>query len=188
MSVQVQEFTVSHYNRFLVLIHWFMAVGLLVAVCVGLYMVSIPGITPIKLKLYNWHKWLGVSLFFLILVRIVVRSLSRVPAYPDDWSKRQAMWVKLGHFALYVCMVLVPIWGYLFSLAAGFPVVWLGLIELPTLIEKNAELKELFRILHESFSKVLIVLIVGHIVMALKHHFMNQERLLDRMKFVSKNV
>lgn len=170
------------YNDLMRSVHWLMAIGLVVALAAGLYMVSINGITPLKLKLYNWHKWLGVTLFMLLIVRAVVRFLSQIPAYPAHWSKQQIVLVKLGHSALYACMLLVPVFGYLFSLAAGFPVVWFGVVELPTLIEKNAELKETFRLLHEVFGKLLMVLIIGHVTMALKHHFVDKDKVLGRMR------
>lgn len=165
----------------MVAVHWLMVVGILTAFGMGLYMVDIPGITPFKLKLFNWHKWLGVTLFALVLLRIVVRMLSKTPKYPAHWGHKSVLFAKLGHMALYVLMLGVPTFGYLYSLASGFPVVLFGVIELPVLIDKNPELKELFKTLHELSGKGLVFLVVGHALMALKHHYMDKDGVLGRM-------
>lgn len=169
------------YGLPMVVVHWFMAVGILTAFGLGLYMVDIPGITPFKLKLFNWHKWLGVTLFALVLLRMVVRMLSKTPKYPAHWGHNTVLLAKLGHLALYVFMLGVPVFGYLYSLASGYPVVWFGVIELPVLIEKNAELKELFKTLHELSGKGLVFLVAGHVLMALKHHILDRDGILGRM-------
>ncbi|HEX4879633.1 MAG TPA: cytochrome b/b6 domain-containing protein, partial [Limnobacter sp.] len=104
------------YGLPMVLLHWLMAIGILTAFGVGLYMVDIPGITPFKLKLFNWHKWLGVTLFVLVALRLLVRFYSRTPRYPAHWGRRTILLAKLGHWALYALMFAVPTLGYLYSL------------------------------------------------------------------------
>ncbi len=162
-------------------VHWLMALGILTAFGVGLYMVDIPGITPLKLRLYNWHKWLGVALFTLVAARMLIKLLSKQPAYPRHWGRHTIRMAKAGHWALYLLMFAVPTFGYLFSLAAGFPVVWFGVIELPVIIEKNAEMKDLYKLLHELSAKLLVLLVVGHVAMVIKHQIKDRENILNRM-------
>lgn len=171
----------KRYNSLMIAIHWSMALGILTAFAAGLYMVSIPGITPDKLRLYNWHKWLGVTLLCLVVVRLLVRSVSKTPRYPQHWGRNTVLMAQLGHWFIYLLMFAVPVFGYLFSLASGYPVVWFGVIELPALIGKNAELKDVFKTLHEVSAKFLIVLVFGHVLMALKHHFKDKDLILGRM-------
>lgn len=165
----------------MVVIHWLMAAGILTAFGVGLYMVDIPGITPFKLKLFNWHKWLGVALFVLVLLRILVRFASRAPKYPAHWSSKTVLLAKLGHLALYLFMLGVPVFGYLYSLASGFPVVWFGVIELPVLIGRDPVLQNVFKTLHELSANGLVLLVAGHVLMALKHHILDKDGILGRM-------
>lgn len=169
------------YNGWMILMHWLMAIGITTAFGVGLYMVDIEGITPLKLKLYNWHKWLGVSLFTLLAVRLLIKLMSKAPPYPQHWGHTTVRMAKGGHWVLYLLMAAVPLLGYLFSLAAGYPVVWFGVIELPVLIGKNAELKELFRFWHELSANLLVIVVFGHVAMALKHQFKERENILSRM-------
>lgn len=91
------------------------------------------------------------------------------------------LFAKLGHMALYVFMLGVPTFGYLYSLASGYPVVWFGVIELPVLINKDPEFKELFKTLHELSGKGLVFLVAGHVLMALKHHVLDKDGILGRM-------
>ena len=78
-------------------------------------------------------------------------------------------------------MLAVPTFGYLYSLASGFPVVWFGVIDLPVLIDKDPELKALFKTLHELSGKGLVLLVAGHVLMALKHHILDKDGVLGRM-------
>lgn len=171
----------ARYTPLMMLIHAVMAIGLIGAFGVGLYMVDIPGITPFKLRLYNWHKWAGVTLWVLVLLRFFVKVMSKKPPYPMHWSVHTVRMAKLGHAALYVAMFAVPVFGYLYSLAAGFPVVWFGVLELPVLIEKDEVLKPIFKSLHDLSSKALMLLVLGHVAMALKHQFKDRENILGRM-------
>lgn len=173
--------TPKRYGAPAIAVHWLMAFGIFAAFGMGVYMVDIPGITPFKLKLFNWHKWLGVSLFALLALRLVVRLFTKTPAYPAHWSVRTVRLAKLGHAALYVLMLAVPLLGYFYSLAAGFPVVWFGVIELPVLIERDLALKDLLKTVHELSAKALVLLVVGHVLMALKHHLVDKDGVLGRM-------
>ncbi|WP_370261591.1 cytochrome b [Limnobacter sp.] len=169
------------YGWPMVIVHWAMALGILTAFGMGLYMVDIPGITPFKLKMFNWHKWLGVTLWALLLLRLLVRINSKVPRYPAHWGRRTILMAKLGHAALYVLMLAVPTLGYFYSLASGFPVVWFGVIELPVLIEKDPALKDTLKLAHELSAKGLVLLVAGHVLMALKHHVLDKDGVLGRM-------
>lgn len=172
----------SHkYSGLMMSLHWVMALGIFTAFGAGLYMVDIPGITPDKLRLYNWHKWLGVTLFVLVGLRLMVKMASKTPRYPQHWGHATIRAAQIGHWVIYLLMLAVPVMGYLFSLASGYPVMWFGVVKLPVLIEKNAELKELFKTLHEVSAKVLIVVVIGHVAMALKHHFKDGDSVLGRM-------
>ena len=56
------------YTRTAIGLHWLLALGLSCSFCLGLYMSDLP-LSPQKLQLYSWHKWAGVTLFLLVLVR-----------------------------------------------------------------------------------------------------------------------
>lgn len=89
-------------------------------------MTDIPGITPTKLKYFSWHKWSGVTVFVLSLLRVLWRATHAAPSMPDGMPRWQQGAAHLTHFLLYLLMLVIPASGYLYSSAAGVQVVYLG--------------------------------------------------------------
>ncbi len=161
-------------------LHWLVAILIIAAFIMGFYMTDLK-ISPTKLKLYAWHKWIGVTVLGLVAIRLLVRLTSSTPAYPEHgkaWEKQVA---KVTHVLLYVLMFGVPLSGYLYTYAAGFPVVYLGLVELPALITPNPELKDRFKEIHEVLTTGMLILVLLHFAAALKHHFIDKDDVLKRM-------
>jgi len=71
------------------------------------------------------------------------------------------------------------------SSAYGIPVVYLGIWRLPSLLATNLDLAAQLKTLHQGLNLTLAALIVGHVIVALKHHFIDRDGLLDRMRFSS---
>jgi cytochrome b561 len=167
------------YTTPAIFFHWAMALLIFAALAMGLYMVDLK-ISPDKLKLYSWHKWIGVTVFILAALRLWWRLLRTPPADPPmpQWQRMAA---KITHGFFYVAFFAVPITGWLYSSAKGFPTVYLGLWQLPDLIEKSEELAPLIKQFHLVGSYTLGVLIVVHILAALKHQFVDKDGLVARM-------
>jgi cytochrome b561 len=86
-----------------------------------------------------------------------------------------------GHIALYAFMLIIPISGWLMSSAKGVPTVWFGIVPLPDLISKDKALGHLLEEVHESLSWIMVTLIAGHVLAALKHHLFDRDDTLRRM-------
>ncbi len=163
------------------LLHWLTALLIVSGFALGVTMVDIPGLTPTKLKYFSWHKWIGITVLGLACVRLLWRLTHPAPAYPDAmpaWQKKAASGL---HHLLYVLIFAVPISGYFYSLAAGVPVVYLGVIPLPVLIESNQELKPILKTVHYILNMTLLAGVGLHVLAALKHHFIDRDGLLKRM-------
>lgn len=171
----------DRYSRTAIALHWLIAAALIANFALGLTMVDIPGITPAKLKYFNWHKWAGVTIFALVTLRLLWRLLHRPPALPATMSGWQRGLAGATHWALYGLMFAIPLSGYFYSLAAGFPVVYLGVVKLPVLIAPNPGLKETLLGLHYALNMALAALVVAHAAAALKHHFIDRDSVLTRM-------
>ena len=161
------------------LFHWGMLVLFIGIVPLGLYMADLP-LSKQKLKLYALHKSIGLTLLALAALRIVWRSTQRRPSLPamPAWQQRAATSM---HVALYALMFLVPLAGWLFNSAAGFPLQWFGQVNLPALVSANPGLKVLARELHEVGAWILVVFVTLHAAAALKHHFVDRDRTLALM-------
>ena len=170
----------QRYSRLNIFFHWLIAVLIVAAFALGSFMVDLK-ISPAKLQYYAWHKWLGVSIFGLVTLRLLTRLLSGAPAFPASMPKWEAKLAKLTHALLYLLMFAVPVSGYFYTSAAGFPVVYFGLLELPTLIGPDPALKPLLKELHESLTSVLLIVVGMHVAGALKHLFIDQDGVFQRM-------
>ncbi len=162
------------------LFHWGMALVIAGLIALGLVMTDMP-LSPQKLQYYAWHKWAGVSVFMLVWLRLVWRVLNPPPAYPDSMSSLLQRVAHLGHAALYGLMIVIPLSGWLMSSAKGVPTVWFGVLRLPDLLERNKELGHLLQEVHESLNYLLMLLLVGHVAAAMKHHWINHDDILKRM-------
>jgi cytochrome b561 len=161
-------------------LHWFMALLLLGMLALGLYMHDLP-LSPDKLQLYSWHKWGGVTLFMLVLLRLAWRLAHRPPALPGSMSQPQRFAAHAGHALLYVLMLAIPLSGWLMSSAKGFQTVWFGLLPIPDLLGRDKELGTLLTRVHEVLNLVFMGLLAAHIGAALKHHFVDGDSILQRM-------
>lgn len=172
----------SHrYTITAISLHWLMALGFFGLLGLGFYMTELP-FSPAKLQIYSWHKWAGVSLFLLALLRLIWRFFHRPPALPRSMTPGARALAHLGHWALYFFMFAIPLSGWLMSSAMGFQTVWFGVVPLPDLISKNKELASLLGSAHLYLNVAFIVTIVGHVLAAFKHQFVDKDNLLARMK------
>lgn len=172
--------TATRYTGTAIGLHWVAAFLILGNVAFGLYMVDLP-LSPSKLRYYSWHKWVGVTVFLLSAARLLWRLSHRPPALPASmpaWQRRAA---GLSHGLLYALFFAAPLSGWLFSSAAGFPTVYLGLVQLPDLLAKNRELADVLKVVHRVITWSLGGLALVHAAAAIKHHGIDRDDVLHRM-------
>ncbi|MBC7415176.1 MAG: cytochrome b [Herminiimonas sp.] len=169
------------YTKTAIVLHWLTALLIIFGFVLGLIMVDIPGLTPTKLRYFSWHKWIGITVLGLACLRLLWRLGHRAPPYPPsmpDWQRTSASAL---HGLLYLLIFAVPLSGYFYSLAAGVPVVYLGLFSLPVLIEPNPEWKPILKQLHYWLDVTLLASVGIHVAAALKHHLIDRDGVLKRM-------
>jgi len=171
--------TSAAYTKTAVALHWLIAVLIIGAFALGWIMTDM-AVSPLKLRMFNWHKWVGVSVLLLAIVRSVWRLTHPAPPFlpMPAWQKFAAHAL---HFALYVLMFLQPLSGWIYSNAAGYPIVYLGLIPLPTLVAKDKALADVMMERHELIGWILLACIVLHVLAGLKHQFVDRDGTLRRM-------
>ncbi len=168
------------YTRTASVLHWLLAAALLGNFVLGVYMHELP-LSMTRLRLYNWHKWAGIVILAASLVRLLWRLGHRPPAdLPmPRWQARVAHFV---HLALYGLFFAVPLSGWAYSSAAGFPVVVFGLLPLPDFVPVDRALAEALKGLHKLCTLSLAALVLLHVAAALKHQFVDRDGLLQRMR------
>lgn len=173
--------TTVRYTRTAMALHWLVALLIVCAFTMGLVMTSIPGFSPAKLRYFSWHKWLGVTVFGLAVLRVLWRQFNKPPPHADQlpaWQHRAADGV---HLLLYFLIFAVPVSGYLYTLSAGVPVVYLGIWQMPVFMAPNPEWKPLLRGVHYWLDMTMAAIVVAHAGAALKHHFVDRDHVLKRM-------
>lgn len=168
------------YSNPAVLLHWLVALLIFAGFPLGLYMVDLP-LSPDKLKLYSYHKWIGITVLMLAAIRLSWRLTHTPPPLPPGiavWQRRASAVV---HGLLYGLVLAIPVSGWLMSSAKGFPTVWFGVLPLPDLLERNRELGDLLASVHQALNYTLAALVILHVAAALKHHFIERQPFLQRM-------
>jgi cytochrome b561 len=146
----------------------------------GFYMEDL-AMSPTRLKLYAYHKWIGVTIFALVALRLAWRLWSPPPPLPGSmpaWERRAA---EISHRLLYLMLFAVPLSGWLMSSAKGFQTVLFGVLPIPDLLSKNPPLGAALEEVHWMLNKMLLGLVSLHIAAALKHHFVDRDEVLARM-------
>ena len=170
----------ARYTSTAISLHWLVAVALLGTFGVGVYMHDLP-LSPDKLRIYSWHKWAGVTIFLLVLIRLAWRFTHRPPAPPANMPAWQQAAAETAHRLLYVLMIAVPLSGWLMSSAKGFQTVYFGVLPLPDLLAKNKELGETLTTVHQALNFTMAGLVLAHAGAAIKHHLIDRDDVLTRM-------
>ncbi len=174
----------SRYHGLSILLHWVLGAALIAVFALGAYMADLP-FSPQRLKLYSWHKWAGVVILILSLLRLFWRLTHRPPALPASIADAMPGWQRAAHHAthhgLYLLFFAVPLIGWAYSSAAGFPIVLFGLLPLPDFVPADKALAELIKPWHELSAFALAGLALLHVAGALKHAVIDRDGLLQRM-------
>ena len=172
--------TAARYTRTAIALHWLIALLICGAFPLGLYMTGLP-LSPRKLQLYSYHKWIGMVVLLLALLRLLWRLRHPPPPLVAGMPRWQALAAHGAHHALYLLALALPLSGWLMSSALGFPVVWFGVLPLPDLIGKNKELGEVLKLVHEDLGYALLGVVLAHAGAALWHQFIDRDGTLARM-------
>lgn len=165
--------------------HWGLAVALVATFALGWYMHELP-LSPQRVKFYNWHKWAGVAILGLSLLRLLWRGWVGSPPLPAAVTARMPTWQQRAHHAthglLYLLFFAVPLTGWAYTSAAGFPVVWLGLWPLPDWVPVDPGLAAQLKQVHKLCNFSLAALVLLHVAAVAKHQWLDRDGLIDRMR------
>jgi cytochrome b561 len=170
----------ARYDNIAITLHWLVALLIFAAFPLGVYMHDLP-LSPTKLQLYSYHKWLGITVLMLAVVRALWRSTHTPPPLPATLQRWEHVVSHLTHMALYALILAVPLSGWLMSSAKGFQTVWFGVLPLPDLLGKDKELGELLALVHQGLNLALFLLVAMHIAAVIKHRFIDRDDILARM-------
>lgn len=167
-------------------LHWLMAAIILVLFFVGIYMAELPKETAEEkqyaFQFYNLHKSFGVVALLLIVLRLAWLRISPAPQLPAAFAPKERVVVKALQGLLYLLMLVLPISGYVMSNAAGKPVNFFGMGELPALIGESKAIAGIAHEIHEIMGLAILVMIVLHAAGAIKHRLKDKGGETDILK------
>ena len=174
----------ARYGATAMALHWGLGLAIMAMLGMGWYMTGLP-FSPQRLKLYNWHKWAGMTVLALSVLRMAWRLIKRPPALPVDMRSAMPRWQRWlhhgAHHLMYALFFIVPLLGWAYSSAAGFPIVFLGLVQLPDFVPVSPALADALKPWHGYAAYALAVLVVLHVAAALKHQLIDRDGLMARM-------
>jgi superoxide oxidase len=171
----------DRYGRLSILIHW-ATLAILVAVyaCIELREMYARG-SEIREALKTWHYMLGLTVFFLVWLRIAARLLGKTPPIVPAAPRWQLMIANTVELCLYALMIVLPLLGWVTLSAKGEAIPFFGL-QLPAVFDANEALAERTEEVHQTLATVGYFLIGLHAIAALFHHYVRRDNTLRRMK------
>ena len=169
--------TLTEYGLISKLLHWISAVLLFIQIPLWFYLVDLD-FGPERLTIEDIHVTVGLSIFYLVILRLLYKIFNPTPRLEPSVFKGQKFLAKLNHVMLYVTILSITISGILKKLFNGET---LTIIFKKIKIQDNFELGELFYDIHVISNYLLIVLIIIHILAVITHKLFFNDNLLKRM-------
>ena len=159
----------TQYGRTAIALHWLIAVLLLAQFAFGWWLGDIPRNTPARGYFINLHKSTGIIIGLLIVLRLWWRVKHAPPPFPVtmvSWQKRLAT---ASHQLMYVCMLLMPLSGYIASNFSRHGVKFFNFLTMPPWGPDIKLVYVIFNQIHKTTGLVLGALILLHVTVAMRH-------------------
>lgn len=130
---------------------------------------------------YNWHKTLGLVALLVAAGRLWARRAGTLPDWAPSLTDLEKRLVHRAEQALYAAMFLMPVSGFVFTMAAGYGVQFASIWPLPNPIGRWATLGEAARLVHLGMAILLGLAVAVHLGVVLRHALWLRNGLLRRM-------
>ncbi|WP_339528077.1 cytochrome b [Pseudomonas mucidolens] len=171
----------ARYGWVSIVMHWGVALVVFGLFALGLWMVGLDYYSAWRKEGPDLHKSIGITLFAVMLLRIVWRLLSPPPPALPSYSRMTRIGAAFGHALLYLGLFAVMIAGYLISTADGAGIPVFGLFDIPAVVSGLPDQADVAGEVHFYLAWGLVIFAGLHGVAALKHHFIDRDATLARM-------
>ena len=169
--------TLTEYGIISKVLHWFSAILLLIQIPLGFYLVDLD-FGEERLSVENIHIVIGLSIFYLVVIRLLNKIFNPTPKLDPSIFKGQKFIAKLNHILLYVAILSITISGILKKLFNGETLV---IFFKEIKIQDNFELADQFYNIHIFSNYAIIALIALHISAVIIHKIFFNENLLKKI-------
>ena len=160
--------------------HWFTALLILIVYILGFLANSLTD-SSFKASIFILHKSTGITILLLVTLRFFWKLVNVQPAAAEGIDKQMELLARRFHWGLYAVIIIMPLSGWILSSAADLSFEWFGLFKVPDIMGKNNVIYDQADFTHYLLARVLLLLLTGHIVMAMIHHYVHKNKVLTRM-------
>ncbi|PTD16787.1 cytochrome b [Sphingomonas fennica] len=178
----------SRYTLVAIVLHWALAAGIVALIVMGMAMTKLDLPILFKFKVYQLHKSIGITVLLLAVLRLGWRIWHPAPALPATMSRNERLLAHAGHWVLYLLQFAVPLLGWAVVSAAvlNIPTLLYGVVPWPHLpllstIANRAQVEPALATTHALMAYGLVLIVVGHVAAALRHHLVLKDDVLARM-------
>ena len=133
-------------------------------------------------RIIGLHRSIGVTILVLVLLRAGWRFFNPPPPLPGGTPPLLRIAAKLGHAALYLLMIAVPVLGILFTWAGGRTLEIWSIVQIaPPDWAVSDDLHDTLRALHGTLANAILWLVGLHVAAVLLHHYGFSDGLAWRM-------
>lgn len=158
--------------------HWTIAILVILMLLCSYFIGNIPD-KILRGAVFNGHKLIGLTILTLVILRLIWKTITNQP--PSLNARAWERWIeKTVHWLLYLAFLMMPIAGWVGSVAGGKPPRW-GKLSFNLPISKSDWLSDWAFSIHNSLAIIIISLVSLHILAALYHYFIKKDGVLQRM-------
>ena len=169
--------TLTEYGIISKVLHWLSAILLLIQIPLGFYLVDLD-FGEERLSIENIHIIIGLSIFYLVIIRLLNKIFNPTPKLDPSIFKGQKFIAKLNHILLYVAILSITISGILKKLFNGETLV---IFFKEIRFQDNFFLADQFYNIHILSNYTILGLISLHILAVIVHKLFFDENLLKKI-------
>ena len=163
----------DRYGRVSRLLHWTIAILFISLIPMGIFSSMIPEETSYRNAYYVVHKTIGVTVFLLVIVRLIWNKISKRPALDNTLTSTEKKLAHRAHNILYFMLLVIPITGFMMTSYHGYGTFFF-FWELPPLWEQS-NVYQIWGGFHKYLLPYIVYIILGaHVLGALKHQFIDK--------------
>ena len=170
--------TFKEYGLVSKLFHWITFITLIVQIPFGFYLVGLE-FSDFRIDLENIHILIGISIFYLVLIRLFWKLYNPSPKSENNFFRGQNLIAKTNHFLLYVSIFTITISGVLKKLYMGEKLNFF--IFQFAFKESNFQLADSFYMVHIYANYLLIALVSLHILAVIAHHLLFKDKIIKKI-------
>jgi cytochrome b561 len=170
----------TRYTRVAKLLHWLLVALVFGQIAFGWFLRTVERGTPDRSLFVNLHKSTGITIGLVIFFRLYWRLSHIPPLMPVAMASWERLSARASHIALYACMVIMPVSGYVASNFSKYGVKYFNVVALPPWGVDDKHIYAVFNTTHVVTSYVFVALIAIHVAVALTH-LLRRDGVFERM-------